>query len=501
MPRRETQIRMDGRATQPESLDAFLVAPRVVPPLDAAFRPAVLARRALAEAVRRSGKGIVGAVAVEQPGAAVCAADVFLFAEGHPAAAASRALCERMVKSLLWSRGGSRVWVDGPPELVDDLRRHYAEDATGRWDAQMMGDVVYGQAFEVVAAPRCRFPASTETTTELGRHLEGCRIGFDLGASDRKAAALIDGEVVFSEEIPWDPSRHDDPQWHYDQIMDSLWRAAEHLPRVDAIGGSAAGVYVDSQIRVASLFRSVPPEVFKKRVPGLFSEMKRAWGGIPFVVVNDGEVTALAGAMAGEVGGLLGIAMGSSLAAGYVTREGCLTSWLNELAFAPIDCAPVAPADEWSGDRGCGAQYMSQQAVGRLLAPAGIEAGPTSPLPERLVQLQKLMATGDERAARVYETIGTYLGYALLGYRDIYDFDNVLVLGRVVSGPGGDVILARAGEVLASDDAVDPAAAVSRPSAITFHTVSERDKRHGQAVAAASLPALERSQASTGSSS
>ncbi|MGD0019782.1 MAG: ROK family protein [Candidatus Limnocylindrales bacterium] len=482
---------MDGRATQPESLEPFLVAPRVAPQLDAAFRPAVLARRALAEAVRRSGQGIVGAVAIEQPGAAVCAADVFLFAEGHPAAAASRAICERVVKSLLWSHGGSRVWVDGPPELVDALRRHYAEDATGRWDAQLMGNVIYGRTFEVVASSRSRFPISRETTTELGRHFEGSRIGFDLGASDRKAAAVIDGEVVFSEEIPWDPSRHDDPQWHYDQIMDSLRRAAEHLPHVDAIGGSAAGIYTDSQIRVASLFRSVRPDVFKKRVPGLFAEMRQAWGGIPFVVVNDGEVTALAGAMHGGVGGLLGIAMGSSQAAGYVTREGDLTSWLNELAFVPIDYAPAAPLDEWSGDRGCGVQYMSQQAVGRLLIPVGIEADPRSPLPERLLLLQHRMAGGDERAARVYETIGTYLGYALLDYRDIYDFDNVLVLGRVVSGPGGDLILARAREVLASDDAVDPAAAGSGPATITFHTVSERDKRHGQAVAAASLPALE----------
>jgi predicted NBD/HSP70 family sugar kinase len=482
---------MNGRATQPKSLEAFLVAPRVAPPLDVVFRPAVLARRALAEAVRESAEGIVGAVAVEQPDGAVCAVNVFLFGEGHPAAVASRAICERIVKSLLWSRGGCRVWVDGPSRLVDDLRRHYAEDATGCWDAHMMAEVVYGHAFEVVAASRSEFPASRETNAVLGRHFEGSRIGFDLGASDRKAAAVIDGEVVFSEEIPWDPLRHSDPQWHYDEIMDSLRRAAEHLPRVDAIGGSAAGIYVGSQIRVASLFRSVRPEVFKARVPGLFAEMKRAWGGIPFVVVNDGEVTALAGAMVGGVGGLLGIAMGSSEAAGYVTREGGLTSWLNELAFAPIDYSPDAPVDEWSGDRGCGVQYMSQQAVGRLLAPAGIAADSRSPLPERLLQLQKLMAAGDQRAVRVYETIGTYLGYALLDYRDIYDFDDVLVLGRVVSGPGGDVILTAAERVLASDDAIDPAAAGSGLSPIKFHTVSERDKRHGQAAAAASLPAPE----------
>jgi predicted NBD/HSP70 family sugar kinase len=485
---------MDRNATPAEGAGAFLVAPRVVPPLDPDFRPAVLARRALAAAVRTSAHGVIAAVAVEQPGAAVCSADLFLFGQGHPAAAASRAICERTVKSLLWSCGGSRLWVDGPVELVDHLRRHYVDDAAGRWDAEMLGRVVYGRPFEVVAAPRSQFPASNDTAAALGRHLDGARIGFDLGASDRKAAAVIDGKVVFSEEILWDPSRHVDPQWHYDQIMDSLRRAAEHLPRVDAIGGSAAGIYVDSHIRVASLFRSVPPDAFSRRVPDLFEEMKREWGGIPFVVVNDGEVTALAGAMVGGVGGLLGIAMGSSEAAGYVTRAGCLTSWINELAFAPIDYAPGAPVDEWSGDRGCGVQYMSQQAAARLLVPAGIEVDPSIPLPERLVMLQKLMEAGDERAARVYETIGTYLGYALLDYRDVYDFDDVLVLGRVVTGEGGEIVLARAGEVLASDDASAPRAAAVPPAAaarITFHTVSERDKRHGQAVAAASLPSIE----------
>ncbi len=434
----------------------------------------------------------MGAVAVEQPDGAVGVADVFLFGPGHPSAAASHAICERIVKSLLWARGGNRIWVDGPPELVDHLRRHYLEDATGRWDAQMMGEVVYGRAFEVVAAPRAEFPGSKEISTELGRHLDGARIGFDLGASDRKSAAVIDGEVVFSEEVPWDPARHDDPQWHYDQIMDSLRRAAAHLPRVDAIGGSAAGIYVGSQIRVASLFRSVDVEVRRRRVPGLFGEMKQAWGGIPFVVVNDGEVTALAGAMFGGVGGLLGIAMGSSEAAGYVTRAGGLTSWLNELAFAPIDYAPAAPVDDWSGDRGCGVQYLSQQAVGRLLGPAGIKVEAGLALPERLRTLQDLMAAGDERAARVYDTVGTYLGYALLDYRDFYDFDNVLVLGRVVSGIGGDLILAGAQRVLASDDAMDPTLPGRSLVPITFLTVSERDKRHGQAAAAASLPALQR---------
>ena len=459
------------------------MAPRVTPPLDPAFRPALLARRALDAAIRRTPGGRSIALAVEQPGGSVLAREALVFEDGHPNAGVSYAFCERVLKSMLWAHGGSRIWVDGPAALVAHLRHHYEVEPTGQFDARILGGEVYLETLEVVAADRRDFPASAGAASLLGRHLDGCRIGFDLGASDRKAAALIDGTVVFSEEIAWDPATHADPGWHLDQIDDSIRRAAGHLPRVDAIGGSAAGVYVDSEVRVASLFRSVPRDLFDRRVRGLFGDLQRAWNGVPFVVVNDGEVTALAGAMLTGVGGMLGVAMGSSEAAGYVTPAGALTSRLDELAFAPIDYAPTAPVDEWSGDRGCGVQYLSQQAAGRLLAPAGIEIEPGVSLPERLVRLQGLMTAGDERAARVYETIGTYLGYALLEYRDFYEFDHLLLLGRVMTGAGGDVITDRARAVI---EAEDPSAAAS----LTFHTVSEREKRHGQAVAAASLPAI-----------
>jgi predicted NBD/HSP70 family sugar kinase len=475
---------MDVQEARLEQAGRFLAPPRVFPPLDRDFRPSVLARRELAGAIDRSGAGVPVFLAVEMPGRSVCLRETTVFGESHPDAAASYGFCERLVKSMLWSRGGCRVWVDGPDALVQALRRHYEEDAAGRFDAKILGETVYAAPFEVIAAPRASFPVVRAEPEHVGGNREGCRIGFDLGASDRKAAAVVDGEVVFSEEILWDPSRHEDPQWHFDQIMDSLRRAAAHLPRVDAIGGSAAGIYLDNEVRVASLFRSVPAEAFERRVRGLFHELREAWGGIPFVVVNDGEVTALAGAMASGVGGLLGVAMGSSEAAGFVTRERGLTPWLNELAFSPIDLRPDAPLDEWSGDRGCGVQYLSQQAVGRLLQAAGIDADPASSLPERLVLVQRLMAAGDDRARRVYETIGTYLGYALLDYRDWYDFEHLLLLGRVTSGPGGDVVNARARDVLAAE-------APEIAASIRFHTVSERDKRHGQAVAAASLPRLE----------
>jgi predicted NBD/HSP70 family sugar kinase len=219
----------------------------------------------------------------------------------------------------------------------------------------------------------------------------------------------------------------------------------------------------------------------------LFFELQEAWGGIPFEVVNDGEVTALAGSMALNDNAVLGIAFGSSLAAGYVTPQGNITGWLNELAFVPVDYRENAPVDEWSGDQGVGALYFSQQAVGRLVPAAGIELPDGMPLAAKLVEVQKRMADGDGRARKIYQTIGTYLGYAIAHFADFYEIRNLLVLGRVMTGEGGDVILSTAGEVLKEEF---PALAES----IRVHTPGEKEKRHGQAVAAASLPSLTKEQ-------
>jgi predicted NBD/HSP70 family sugar kinase len=250
---------------------------------------------------------------------------------------------------------------------------------------------------------------------------------------------------------------------------------------VDAIGGSAAGVYLHNRVKVASLFRGVAPEVFNQRVRNLFLDLKAAWNNVPFEVINDGEVTALAGSMSLGRNRVLGISLGTSTAGGYVNAQGNLTSWLNELAFVPVDYNPSAPTDEWSGDYGCNVQYLSQQCVGRLLGPAGLEVEPKLALPEKLKQVQKLMNQGDYRARKIYETIGTYLGYAVAHLADFYDLENVLILGRVTSGPGGDVILAGAKAVLTAEF---PALAAK----IAFHIPEEKDKRHGQAIAAAGLP-------------
>ncbi len=455
-------------------------APRIAPPLDPDFRPAALGHREFAAAADVAGAARIR-IALEQADGSVFRFDRRILPATHPASEANFFFLERLIKFLLWSRGGFRVYFDGPAELGARLQSYYKETATGRFDAEIMGEKIYGRPFEV--ALTTDVPPARDSSQPLGRHLNGCRIGFDLGASDRKAAAVIDGRVVFSDETVWNPVQQSDPQWHFDQIMDSLKQAAAHLPRVDAIGGSSAGVYVNNRVRVASLFRGVPADLFDKRVRELFVELKAAWGNIPFEVVNDGEVTALAGSMALGKNSVLGIAMGSSQAGGFVTPEGGITTWLNELAFAPIDYRVDAPRDEWSGDRGCGAQYFSQQCVGRLMPAAGIEVSDGMPLPEKLKHLQALMEQGDPRAEKIYETIGVYLGYGVAHYAEFYDCNHVLVLGRVTTGPGGELIVRRAQDVLRIEFS-------SLLRKIAFHIPDEKEKRHGQAIAAASLPAI-----------
>jgi predicted NBD/HSP70 family sugar kinase len=458
----------------------LLPEPKFVPELHPTFRPAVLVNRAFETAARDTGAAVEAGIGLEQADGSVFHTRTVLFPEGHALAGNNLRHLERLVKFLLWQRGGWKIHVSGADNLVPRLQEYYRMNVFGKFDDDVIGQKNFGHSLEVVACDE--LPAENIQTRAIGRNLDGCRIGFDLGGSDRKAAAVIDGEVKFSEEIVWDPYFQEDPEYHYAGIVDSLKRAAEHLPRVDAIGGSAAGCYSQNRVTWASLFRGVSQEDFEAKVRGMFLRIAEEWN-VPLEVYNDGEVTALAGSMALGKNGVLGIAMGTSQGGGYIDMDGNLTTWLSELAFAPIDLHPEAPADEWSGDLGCGAQYFSQQAVGRLLPVSGIECDASLSLPEQLKIVQAAMDAGDERARKIYDAIGIYLGYSLAHYAEFYDFEYVLLLGRVTSGPGGEHIIARSKEVMAAEFP-------ELSEYIKFHIPDEMEKRHGQAIAAASLPKI-----------
>ena len=455
----------------------------IKPELDPDFIPAALWNKTYREKVAASAGPVDVAMVLVRPDDTCSVFKTRILPLSDENEAPSLRYLERILKFLLWQRGGYKVLVAGCDALAEKLSAIYSPDGVRHFDHKLCGETLYGQPLEIVACGFAELPAEHEPTMPLGRHLDGCRIGFDLGGSDRKCAAVIDGKVVFSEEIEWNPYFESDPAYHIAGINDTLKRAAAHLPRVDAIGGSSAGVYVNNQVRAASLFRGVSTADFDSKVRNLFPGLKKEWGNIPFDVVNDGEVTALAGSMSMNENAVLGLAMGTSEAVGYVTPDGNITPWLNELAFAPVDYREDAPADEWSGDLGCGVQYFSQQAVARLVPASGIDLPADMPFPEQLIEVQKLMAEGDERAAKIYSTIGTYLGYSIAHYAEFYTIRKMLLLGRVTSGQGGSIIIESAREVL---DALFPELAKQ----VEIVTPNEQDKRHGQAVAAASLPMI-----------
>lgn len=463
-----------------EQGSGWTAQPKVAPPLDPGFQPASLFHREFRRLAAARG-GVPLRLALERADGSVSTFDTMVLPPGDPNVPLNLRYAERIVKFLLWQRGGWKVYVGGPAEIGRRLQAAYVAGGAREFDAVFMGGV-YEHPFTVEATDPDRVPAAKEVAIPLGRHLEGCRVGFDLGASDRKASAVVDGRVVYTEEVPWDPRHATDPAYHYEGIMDSIRRAASKMPRLEAVGGSAAGIYINNRARVASLFRGVPKKDFDERIAGMFLRIGQELG-VPLEVVNDGEVTALAGSMSLGENPVLGIALGSSQAAGYVDAAGNITGWLNELAFAPVDYRREAPADEWSGDVGCGVQYFSQVGAIRVAEGAGMRFEAGLGLPEKLVALQDKMRAGDRLAQQVYETIGVYLGYAIAHYAEFYDLRHLLILGRVSTGPGGEVLIAAAHRVL-GEEFPDLA------GKLHLALPDESSRRVGQSIAAASLPRL-----------
>lgn len=457
-----------------------LIEPKVKPLLDEGFRPAVLANRNFQCGAGQNGEKLV--IGLERSGGELSRFETLILPERHPDFESNFRYVERLVKFLLWQRGGHTVYIGGFRRIGDFIFSAYSKGGTREFDALFMGAQVYERDFSVICCSADEVPASRETGKRIGRNLQGHRIGFDLGASDRKVSAVVDGIPVFSEEVIWEPRKHSDPDYHYREIKSALETAAGKMPRLDAIGGSSAGIIIDNRPMVASLFRGVPPDRFGE-IRNLFLRIGDEMG-VPLEVINDGDVTALAGSMSIDDHGILGIALGSSEAAGFVNLEGHIMGWLNELAFAPIDYSPDAPVEEWSGDKGCGASYFSQQCVFRLAPNAGIEIPTDISDAEKLKFVQAKLETGDEGAIRIWQSMGVYLGYGIAHYADFYEIKHVLILGRCTSGMGGELLVRGAKDVLR----------VEFPELLTkieLHLPDERVRRIGQSVAAASLPVIE----------
>ncbi len=449
--------------------------------LDPQFQPLALVCREMREATKENGQDIVIAIERNKGYTTTYKTRIYPDNSGHDEE--NFRFVERIAKSLLWVAGGYKIIIAGSEVVGKKIKDAYTVGGLREFDVQFM-ERVYEHPFVVETCALTDAPTDKSAAAPIGRHLDGCRIGFDAGGSDRKVSAVVNGESVYSEEVVWFPKINSDPNYHYQGILEAMKTAASHMPRVDAIGVSSAGVYVDNRIMVASLFLKVSDEEFDKKVKTMYLDVAKEIGeNIPIEVANDGDVTALAGAMDLEDDSVLGVAMGTSEAGGYVDPQGNITGWLNELAFVPVDYCKDAMVDEWSGDYGCGVKYFSQDGVIKLAPYAGIELDENLSPAEKLKVVQGLMKEGDERAAAIYDTIGAYFGYAIAYYAEFYDIKHVLIMGRVTSGEGGVILLERAQEVL---DKEFPELAEK----IQLHIPDENSRRVGQSVAAASLPKL-----------
>lgn len=398
--------------------------------------------------------------------------------------AANNAYAEVIVKFLIWSSGGNQVAICGDDRIAAHIKKLYAPDGKRSFDYHFMSRV-FEKNFQVLSLSLDEVPQEKEAAQNIGRHLSGCRIGFDAGGSDRKVSAVIDGESVYSEEVVWFPKTEENPDYHYDEILKAFQTAASKMPRVDAIGVSSAGIYIGNKTRIASLFLKVPEDRFDEKVKNIYERAARQIGEkIPLVVANDGDVTALAGSMSLNVNCILGIAMGTSQAVGYIDHNGRITGWLNELAFAPVDLQTEAPMDEWSMDYGVGCKYFSQDAVIRLALTAGLEVNKELSIAEKLKVIQEFMEANDPRAAAVFRSVGVYLGHTIPLYDRFYKIEHILLMGRVTSGIGGAIIVDMAKKVLKEE----------YPDVYTKVNLSlpdEKSRRVGQSIAAASLPPIE----------
>ncbi len=449
--------------------------------LDPKFQPMSLVIREMREATKENGQDII--IAVERNHGYILTYKTRIFPDGTGHDEENFNFIERVAKSLLWVSGGYKITIAGNEKIGNRIKEAYTYDGLRAFDVGFM-ERVYERPFEVEVCSLEGAPETKNATESVGRHLDGCRIGFDAGGSDRKVSAVIDGESVYSEEVVWFPKTNPDPEYHYQGILDAMKTAASKMPRVDAIGVSSAGVYIDNRAMVASLFLKVSDEDYDKRVKNIYLDVAKEIGeNIPVEVANDGDVTALAGAMDLNDNAVLGIAMGTSEAGGYVDPQGNITGWINELAFVPVDYNTDAMVDEWSGDYGCGVKYFSQDGVIKLAPFAGITLDESLSPAEKLKVVQGLMEKGDRNAADIYDTIGAYFGYAIAYYSEFYDIKHVLIMGRVTSGQGGQILLSRAQEVL---DKEFPELA----SKIELHIPDEKSRRVGQSVAAASLPRI-----------
>lgn len=419
------------------------------------------------------------AVAVEREDGRIAVCHTRIYGTQAMAAADLRYL-ERLAKFLLWSAGGWKLYLCGAGEVGAQIAQLYTEAGGRSFDVAFM-QRLYRRPFEVVCCAQEDCPRPNEPSQPLGGHRDGCRIGLDADGSAIQVAAVVDGKPVYFEETAWEPGTESSVAYHEAAIADALQAAANRMERVDAIGVSTAGVVVNNGPAISNLFLKLSDED-RPLAHGIYRRAAQAMG-CAIAVANDGDVAALSGAASLQSGAVMGIAIGTSEASGYVDADGRIDGRINELAFAPLDLSESAAVDDWSGDRGVGATYFTQEAFEKLGARTGIALSRKLNAAQQLVEIQTLQEKGNPYTQKIYRTIGCYLAHAMPLYSAFYDIRHLVILGSVVAGRGGTVVVEECRRILREEY---PELA----ERLSIHLPDENSRRLGQAIAAASLPAL-----------
>ena len=380
-------------------------------------------------------------------------------------------LLKRSLLALLWMVGGNEISLSCPKELYARLLERISIDSELENSFEAMEEIYGGKvAFSLVdELPRRKIEGRTCSLSS-----SGCRIGLDLGGSDIKAIALKEGEVAYSAERLWDPRNEKDPSYHEGVIASCLKEASSFLPKVDFVGVSTSGIVERGEILFPSLFASCSEGDRKGRVRTLFNRLiPSLLPGTPFRLINDGDASSLGGALLHHKDSLLGLSLGTSLAAGYV-KEGRLYPYLNELSKVSVNLSPKARSHYKYLIKGSASEYLSQKGLLCLAESHGIEL--EGSLPERLLALQKLADSKDIGVLQVYEEFGRRLADSVIYFSAFLDFSTVFLLGRVMSGKGGEAILKSASSRMEE-----------KGKGLAFFTAGERFKRLGQAYVASLL--------------
>ena len=228
----------------------------IKPILEPEFKPAILELRSFFEDVNKYPNKQHLVVSIERANGYIYRKEFDIFPDGIDDER-NTFIVERIIKCILWVVGGFKIYIAGSHIVYNNIKKYYSEGGLRDFDYHFMS-TVFEQDMEVVECNYDDIPKMKSSSVPVGGHLEGRRIGFDVGGSDIKVSAVKDGEVISSEEIVWLPKLNEDINYHYDFFYKAMKSAIDKLNGdVDAIGISAAGVIVENKPMVSSIFIKV----------------------------------------------------------------------------------------------------------------------------------------------------------------------------------------------------------------------------------------------------